>query len=408
MKINKQSNVSKKLEPKASARETSRTSSGLKELIEDVKNEINFVRTNLKEYINKLLYWKAYLKAKKLSVPKKPTITLKDTSNYDELIIYLKSKLSHSASLIKLEVEEKLSLSAKSFIDLLKSVEGSKEFSKVLTDKNGFVARLKQYGNPTGLVGESVNMNDSDAEMIVLRLLLGEDDVNKTDREIFLNKSMHYLGIAVGVLTKSGSNIIVIDFCENIEPKPEEPPSTNSNRYAQLKRYQSSLCLSSDRSQQPPLSSTPLSFNLSNHKQSRSLVIEAINKDYTPPEKTRHRQLNISVENIDKSTKLADKVCKLSPITSTTNKQLKGNTSVKCSFNPNSSMATSKNSNDTTMTNDTLQQSTDRIFQKGLIAQTLNSKHLSASLVKPDRARMVNVRRFLAGEAITEEIPFKK
>ena len=177
-----------------------------------LKKEIDFLRTNLVEYFNKIVYWKKFLKGNKLSIPKKQTFSLKNgVGSYDDLVVCLKEKIKLKRSLPKLELNEKLNSNAIYFLSELQNNYGNPLCSKLLSDKNEFLKRLEKYIIPKGSIGESIILDETDAELILLKLLL-----EKADRELILNINIKYFGIATGILTTTTkSNITIIDFCED-------------------------------------------------------------------------------------------------------------------------------------------------------------------------------------------------
>jgi len=365
MKFNKSSNNIKRNDDSAPPKDVSKKTNDFKDFNNEIKEEINFLRTNLKEYINKLQYWKAFLKINRLSIPKKPTISLKDPKSLDELINYLKTRLKYSGALSKLEIDEKLFFSANDFINLLQKYDDTKEFNSFLVDKNGFVNRLRKYASPIGLVGESVSLNDTDTEVIILKLLLGEEDPHKTDREIFMSKKMKFFGIASGVLHRSRTSITVIDFCEDYEKeklvKFEElnPPNNflTNNTAANSKKLVYKINYK-ETSSREYMTST-LSQNNDyvkgvDQNKCNSMVIDTYSDDHNNNisfNKARHRSLNISLENVNKASKFIDKIRKTSPSIQCSITNLQSN-QVK-TINLNISNTNSKISEETIQTNDT-------------------------------------------------------
>jgi hypothetical protein len=367
MKFNKSSNNVKRNDVSAPPKEISKKTNDFKDFNNEIKEEINFLRTNLKEYINKLQYWKAFLKTNRLSIPKKPTISLKDPKSLDELINFLKTRLKYSGTLSKLENDEKLFFSANDFINLLQKHDETNEFTNFLVDKNGFVNRLRKYANPVGLVGESVSLHDTDTEVIILKLLLGEEDPHKTDREIFLSKKMKFFGVASGVLYRSRTSITVIDFCEDYEKEKlvkaqELNPQNNfltNNTSVNTKKVVYKI----DHKETSSREYMTLTLNQNNdcikvmdQNKHNSMVIETYSEDNNNNKsfnKARHRSLNISLDNVNKASKFIDKIRKTSPsincsITNTISHSNRVNT-----INSNISNTNSKQSEETIQTNDT-------------------------------------------------------
>ena len=369
MKFNKSSNNIKRNDVSAPPKEISKKSNEFKDLIIQTKEEINFLRSNLKEYINKLQYWKAFLKTNKINIPKKPTIKLKDPKSFDELINFLKTRLKYSSSLNKLENDEKLFFSANDFIILLQKHDETTEFSNLLIDKNGFINRLRKYANPVGLVGESVSLHDTDAEIIVLKLLIGEEDPHKTDREIFLNKKMKYFGVATGTLHRSRSSITVIDFCEEYEKEKvfnsEIHNSQNSfltsNNAANMKKVVYKINYKELCSREYTKATIDLHndyIKVIDQNKNTSMITETHSEDNNNHNKSfnkiRHRSLNISLDNVNKASKIIDKIRKNSPSIQcsifNTNSQ---SNRVVYTVNSNISNPNSKISEETFQTNDT-------------------------------------------------------
>ena len=291
--------------------------------VDAIKNEINFVRTNLKKYIEKLLIWIKYLNGNKLCIEKKTNIFIKDgEALYKELITYLRLYLnSNKNSLENLEIHENLNDSSNDFVENLQQNDQTSVFNDLLLNKNQFLNRLMKYGKPKGLIGESVNFDNLDPELIVLKLLLDEDDVKKTNREIILNKNLKYFGISCGILPLSKKSITIVDFCEDFEP--------NSNINSKLNNFIKQIPFQKKNISRNHIHPNILTGNMTSIREiecesiidilieqriSNSFVIQTTSfKKDVSIDKNRHRLLNISIENITNAPKLIEKIRKLSP-----------------------------------------------------------------------------------------------
>jgi hypothetical protein len=361
------SNNVKRNDVSAPPKDLYKKNNDFKDFNNELKEEINFLRTNLKEYINKLQYWKAFLKTNRLNIPKKPTISIKDPKSLDELINFLKTRLKYSGALSKLENDEKLFFSANDFINILQKHDETNEFNSLLVDKNGFVSRLRKYANPIGLVGESVSLHDTDTEVVILKLLLGEEDPNKTDREIFLSKKMKFFGVASGVLHRSRTSISVIDFCEDYEKekvfKGEELNSQSNfltkNNGVNMKKVVYKLNYNETTSREFKTLTTNHNneyIKVLDQNKNNSMVIDTHSDDNNNNKsfnKARYRSLNISLDNLNKASKFIDKIRKNSPsiqcsILNTLSQSNRVNT-----ITSNVSNTNSKISEETIQTNDT-------------------------------------------------------
>jgi hypothetical protein len=205
----------------------------------EILEEINLVRVSPKDYIKKLKTLKFSenllsfkdlpLKSNKLKVTQEGenenTILLTEvplaSAAVDELLDYLKH-LSPMHSLCAIPALEK---TAEDFIQVLQMHDGSDD-NIIVKNIEEFMKRIKKYGTPHGVLGESIDYGTTSSELLVLKLLLDDGDSNRTDRNIMLSRDLKFCGIASGYLPTTERTVTILDFCENFYNLGERIPKT--------------------------------------------------------------------------------------------------------------------------------------------------------------------------------------
>lgn len=179
-------------------------------LSNSILEEINLVRTNPSKYYQKLDNWRQYVTSESINLPNKPVVKVENAEN---ILIELMEFLKVMNPVNELSSVEALTNTAQDFIYTLQLHEGidSKAISQCM---DSFMKRIRKYGKPYGSQGESIYYGCSDPELIILNLLLGAEDIHRTDRRIILNPYLRLVGIACGNVPNSTNILTVIDLCE--------------------------------------------------------------------------------------------------------------------------------------------------------------------------------------------------
>ena len=159
----------------------------------EVVEEINFARTQPKEYVKARL--QPYVDAGKAS----------DAMN--ECI----EKMKGMQPLKPLQVAAGLTLAAREWVAL----QGPSEY--IGHDMN-FSVRLRKYGYYSGWPGENISYGRNDPKEIVIRLLEDDGVWNRGHRNNILNPGFAYIGVGFGPHKKYGY-MCVQDFTERYKDK---------------------------------------------------------------------------------------------------------------------------------------------------------------------------------------------
>lgn len=159
----------------------------------EVVEEINFARTQPKEYVKTRL--QPYVDAGKAS----------DAMN--ECI----EKMKGMQPLKPLQVAAGLTLAAREWVAL----QGPSEY--IGHDMN-FSVRLRKYGYYSGWPGENISYGRNDPKEIVIRLLEDKNIPDRGHRNNILNAGFAYIGVGFGPHKKYGY-MCVQDFTERYKDK---------------------------------------------------------------------------------------------------------------------------------------------------------------------------------------------
>ena len=159
----------------------------------EVVEEINFARTQPKEYVNARL--QPYVDAGKASDAMKECI----------------NEMNGKAPLKPLQVAAGLTLAAREWVAL----QGPSEY--IGHDMN-FPVRLRKYGYYSGWPGENISYGRNDPKEIVITLLEDDGVPSRGHRNNILNAGYAYIGVGFGPHKKYGY-MCVQDFTERYKDK---------------------------------------------------------------------------------------------------------------------------------------------------------------------------------------------
>lgn len=185
-----------------------------------VLEEINYARVYPLKYYNKMADWSKYIKSDEtntkfvIDIPNKSRMKISDIENYSSAMKFVRGRVPTSP----LTVLDCLVNSTADYLAVIQMKDDgqTKVGSKFLQTKDEFVKRLLRFGSPQGVVGESIDIGEVDAELLVLKLILDEDsNVDRPNRILLFNNKLKLVGISAGVLPTSQESVTIIDMCEN-------------------------------------------------------------------------------------------------------------------------------------------------------------------------------------------------
>lgn len=189
-------------------------------LANSILEEINYARVYPMKYYNKLAEWSRCIKDddKKenyvLDIPNKTNMKIVDVSNYISAMKFVRGRVPSSP----LNTLDCLVNSTADYLAILQmNHDGkTKQGNKYLQTKDEFVKRLIRFGNPQGIIGQSIDIGTLDPELLVLKLILDEESgESKPNRSLIFNSKIKLIGISCGILPSSQEPITIIDMCEN-------------------------------------------------------------------------------------------------------------------------------------------------------------------------------------------------
>ena len=193
--------------------------------VEDVINEINFVRTKPSEYAAKLERICSSIIGHKVKVGNSIMKLREGSKIFDESIQYL----LNIGPMEPLELCDGLSESANELLSILIIQEGV-DMSEFSLDIYDLEHRLDHFGVFFGEFNEIIDYGSFDAEFVVVNFILGDGDETRTDRHTILNPQMKYCGIASGILP-STKKCTVLNVVQHYYKPGEEIPDKILQNY---------------------------------------------------------------------------------------------------------------------------------------------------------------------------------
>ena len=193
--------------------------------VEDVINEINFVRTKPSEYAAKLERICSSITGHKVKVGNSIMKLREGSKIFDESIQYL----LNIGPMEPLELCDGLSESANELLSILIIQEGV-DMSEFSLDIYDLEHRLDHFGVFFGEFNEIIDYGSFDAEFVVANFILGDGDETRTDRHTILNPQMKYCGIASGILP-STKKCTVLNVVQHYYKPGEEIPDKILQNY---------------------------------------------------------------------------------------------------------------------------------------------------------------------------------
>ena len=193
--------------------------------VEDVINEINFVRTKPSEYAAKLERICSSITGYKVKVGNSIMKLREGSKIFDESIQYL----LNIGPMEPLELCDGLSESANELLSILIIQEGV-DMSEFSLDIYDLEHRLDHFGVFFGEFNEIIDYGSFDAEFVVVNFILGDGDETRTDRHTILNPQMKYCGIASGILP-STKKCTVLNVVQHYYKPGEEIPDKILQNY---------------------------------------------------------------------------------------------------------------------------------------------------------------------------------
>ena len=156
---------------------------------EQLVNEINELRTNPKEYSEKVKKYVRYFAGKVLKIPgtKAGIRTEEGAAAYEEAADYL---INFDTELKPLEPSKGLGRICADFLEKAKSVEPDEIRS---IDLEGII---ENYGSFSGSLNRAMDFGGEDPEQVIMNLLVCDGDPNRGNRESLLSPDFHKVGVA--------------------------------------------------------------------------------------------------------------------------------------------------------------------------------------------------------------------
>ena len=187
-----------------------------------ILSELNQCRKSPKDYAAKLQSTLKYYKGKIYEKPGSTSIeTEEGKTNVQECIKYLKEskprpELKFSPILEKAAQEHVNDIGSKGLMGHIGS------------DSSGPNDRVERFGTLQGSFGEIIDYGNSNAEDVIISLLVDDGNLNRVNRLNIMNPDHLYVGIAFGK-HEDMQFLSVIVLAQNIEPKSAKSPKASKN-----------------------------------------------------------------------------------------------------------------------------------------------------------------------------------
>ena len=107
--------------------------------------------------------------------------------------------------------------------------------------------RINDFGITLGENYEIINYDISDAEFLVINMILGDGDKSKFERKVIFNPNLKYIGIISGIVPPY-KFCIIINSCEDFYEKDEAIPVEIKNKFQKKKNLYNTKVIISKKS----------------------------------------------------------------------------------------------------------------------------------------------------------------
>ena len=114
-----------------------------------------------------------------------------------------------------------------------------------------YESRINQYGQPIGENYEIINYDISDAEFLVINLILCDGDKSKFERKVIFNPNLKYIGIISGIIPPN-KYCIIINCCEDFYENDKNIPIEMKNKFKTQKNIYNTKTVISKKSDTIP------------------------------------------------------------------------------------------------------------------------------------------------------------
>jgi hypothetical protein len=183
-----------------------------------VLNEINMIRMYPKRYLDRL----RELENGNFKIFEDFKLKLY-SKNFKSNLNGLIDEIKTIINLNPLSLITDMSKCAEKYLSLLQMRDNEnikEEINKIKTSPQyteEFIERLRKYGNPNGVCGETIEIIPLSLtpELFVFKLLLDEESTNKLNRTLILHKKVKFVGMGSNFLPTSKMLCVIIDYCED-------------------------------------------------------------------------------------------------------------------------------------------------------------------------------------------------
>lgn len=193
----------------------------MSQIVKAVLDELNLCRSNPKNYAAKLQKTLSYYKGNTYTKPgSTPIETEEGKANVQECINYLKSL----SPLSQLKQSSALTSAAS---DHARDLGESGQMGHIGSDGSELDQRIEKYSQWQGSIGENIDYSNSNAEDIVLSLLIDDGVSDRGHRKNILNPAHIHVGVAWNEHSDMDC-VCVIVFAENLTENEASPQKNNN------------------------------------------------------------------------------------------------------------------------------------------------------------------------------------
>ena len=114
---------------------------------------------------------------------------------------------------------------AKACLDHAKDIGSNGSFSHISSDNSTLLTRLSRHGQPNGKTSENISFGPSEAEEVILFLIIDDGNKSRAHRKNFFSPDFNFVGVASAEHTEAGY-CFVIDYAEEFIEKSIKLPKS--------------------------------------------------------------------------------------------------------------------------------------------------------------------------------------
>lgn len=202
-----------------------------------VFEELNYARTNPRQYAKKLTEIKSKIKDNLLNINGTGIYFTEGTAGFDDAIDFLKSY--QFPNNLTLSWTQGIVNSADELLNHLILHEGIEEMSDVEKSKYDLDKRMNHYGASFGELDELIDYGTFDPEYVVVNFIVCDGDKERRERKIVFNHLIKFCGVSAGILP-SNKMCTVIDLAEFFYNPGDVVPQSMLQKFTNLNLNQNS------------------------------------------------------------------------------------------------------------------------------------------------------------------------